>query len=446
MFSVLDFGAIGDGETLCTASVQNAIDECSKSGGTVYFPPGKYLMGTVDLRSNINVFLDSGATILGSKNTKDDFKPDELRTDALYQDVSHSYYDHSLFVAKNVENIVFSGFGTIDMQSAWEMEDRNFGAKSKDRRRGAKMFTFVECENIVVKDLRLRNATDITLYLLGCKDVRVTNLDIVGHIDGISPDCCKNVVISDCIVRTGDDSIVVKSSYSLSKLLPCENIVINNCIISSRCNAIKLGTESNCGYKNICVSNCVIENTGNSGVALEIADGGDMRNVTISNLTMKNVGTPLFIVLCDRRRGPEGTDIGSIENIYINNIIATGPYEPWEACQQNYFTPQTYREPIIYTSSISGMEQKKIKNITLSDIYIEVPGGEKDEMNDVVVPEKGRAYPERLMFGKFPSYGFYIRHCDGLNMNNVNVTSIEKDCRRKIILDDVHNLRGDIEM
>lgn len=437
MLSILDYGAVNDGKTLCTKNIQATIDACAVSGGTVYIPAGEFLTGTLHLRDNVHIYFESGAVLLGSKNTRDDFEPDEKRDCPLYQDASHSFYNHSLFVAKKCKNITFSGFGTIDMQSAWEMDERDFGPSTIDSKRGAKTLTFVECENIVVRDLTLLNSTDLTLYLLGCENVRVHSLKIVGHIDGISPDCCKNVVISDCIVKTGDDSIVIKSSFSLSKHKFCENVTITNCVVSSRCSAIKFGTESNAGYRNITISNCVIENTRLSGLALEIADGGIMESITVSNITMRNVGTPLFIVLCKRGRGPGITENGIVRNIYINNFIAYGPYEPWEACVHDYFHQETLQEPQIITSSITGLKNQKIENVILSNVYIEVPGGEVADMKNYIVPENETGYPESNMYGNLSAYGLYCRHCDGLVLNNVKFKAINKDKREAIVLDDV---------
>ena len=437
MISILEFGVLADGKTLCTKLVQNAVDECSKKGETLCFPAGKYLLGTVHLSSNTFIYLESGAVILGSKNTRDDFEPDEKRDDPLYQDPSHSFYNHSLFVANNCKNITFSGLGTIDMQSAWEMDEREFDPRGFDRKRGAKTLTFVNCENVAVKDLTLLNSTDLTLYLLGCENVRVQGLNLMGHIDGISPDCCKNVVISDCIVNTGDDGIVLKSSYSLAKHKFCEDITITNCVVSSRCSAIKFGTESNCGYRNINVSNCVVKNTRLSGLALEIADGGILENITISNITMRNVGTPLFIVLCKRGRGPMYIENGIVRNIYINNFIATGPYEDWDACVHDYYHPDTLQSPEPFTSSIMGLGFQKIENVVLSNVYFEVLGGETDDMKNYIVPENENGYPENVMFGKLPAYGLYCRHCDGLVLQNVNFKALTEDNRQALIMEDV---------
>lgn len=439
MYSVIDFGADGDGREICTKAFQAAVDACS-GGGIVYIPFGTYLLGTVFLKSNVHFVFESGARILGSKRLKEDFAPDEERRDALYQDASHSFFDHSLFVAKGCENISFSGLGTIDMQNEWESDDwRRFPADSLDRRRGAKIFTFVECENIVLKDMRLINATDLAVYPVGCKNVRISNLDIDSHIDGISPDGCKNVTIANCIVNTGDDAIVIKSSFALGRKIVCENVSVTGCIISSRCNAIKLGTESNGGYRNITVTGCTVSDTSLSGIALEVADGGFLDGVTISDITMKNVGNPIFIVLCDRRRGPDGTGIGRLENVIISNVTATGPYESWEAVTHDFFNNEKIVTPMIQASSVTGLPGVPVKNITLSNIYLSVPGGEKKPEN-TCVPENPGAYPENFMYGKLPCFGIFFRHCRGLRLDNVSVEAIVKDDREAMIFCDTKKM------
>lgn len=439
MESIVKYGAIGDGKTLCTKNIQAAIDECAQKGETVCIPSGRFLSGTLHLKDNSHIFFESGAVLLGSTNTRDDFEPDEYREKPLFQDASHSYYNHSLFVGKNCRNITFSGCGTIDMQSAWEMDERDFDPNGFDMKRGAKTITLVECENILIKDLTLLNSTDLTVYLLGCENARIYGLNIIGHIDGISPDACKNVVISDCIVNTGDDGIVIKSSYSLLKHKFCENITVTNCVVSSRCSAIKLGTESNCGYRNIVISNCTVENTRLSGLALEIADGGIMEGVNVSNIAMRNVGTPLLIVLCNRGRGPGVTEKGIVRNINISNFTALGPYEPWDAQIHDYYNQYALVEPDAYTCSITGLKDKRVENITLSNVYIEVPGGGDESMRNIAVPDMDKAYPENLMYGRLPAYGLYCRHCEALTLNNVKFHAIAEDKREAVILEDVLN-------
>lgn len=438
MYNIQDYGAVGDGIQLNTVAIQAAIDDCGKNGGgTVFIPCGTYLAGSIHLKSNINLYFETGAKLLGSKDLDNHFDPDEAISYPLYQDVSHSYFHHSLIWGENLENIAITGLGTIDMQSAWEKDDTRW-----PMRRGAKIIALKKCKHVTITDLTLLNSTDLAVYLAGCETVRISKITADVHIDGISPDCCKDVIISDCIIRSGDDAIVPKSSYTLNRLQMCENVVITNCIISSRCNAIKLGTESNAGYRNFSISNCTIYNTRFAGIALEAVDGGILEGVSISNISMKNVGTPFFIILADRRRGPQGTGMGSIRNITIDNIVVTGPYESWTAKRESIECGSDIQEPICVTSTITGQPGHCIKNIRLSNIRMVVLGGGLKEDAEICVPEDPKSYPESTRFGlKLPSYAFYCRHCEEISFYNVSVGFEIEDERPAFIFDDVKGLR-----
>lgn len=434
--NVMEYGAIGDGAALETAAIQRAIDACAASGGgKVTIPAGRYRMGSVHLASHMELHLESGAYLLGDKDLDHNFDPDEVPDYPLYQDESHSYFHHSLLWGENLEHVVISGHGVIDMQSAWEKPGgRGFA------QRGAKIIALRECKNVTICDLTLKNATDLAVYLAGCETVRVTGITADVHIDGISPDCCRDVVISDCIVRSGDDAIVPKSSYTLNRLQICENVVITNCVVSSRCNAIKLGTESNGGFRNFTISNCTIFNTRLSGIALEIVDGGILEGVNVSNITMQNVANPIFVILADRARGPEGTKIGTVRDIQISNVTATGPYGPWKAIREKVDQTSDIEQSKCFTSSITGQPGKCVENVRLSNIRLLVPGGGSAGDAKLQVPEDPKGYPECSRFGDvLPAYGLYCRHTKGLQLHNVSVEAIEPDGRPGIILEDETN-------
>ena len=227
MYNILDYGAVSDGKTNSAPFVQKAIDECAKNGGgVIYIPHGKYMMSSVHLYDNIHLVFEPGTLILGSLNP-DDFDKREKINYPLYQDCSHSYFRRSLFWAEDCQNISFTGNATIDMQEVWEKtfvpnENTWVGCRAN------KIISLKNCKNILISDLKMYNATDLAVYFAGCEDVRVTGLTMLVNIDGISPDCCKNVVISDCNVIAGDDGIVLKTSYTLNKKKSCENISISN--------------------------------------------------------------------------------------------------------------------------------------------------------------------------------------------------------------------------
>ncbi|MBE7036501.1 MAG: hypothetical protein E7403_04330 [Ruminococcaceae bacterium] len=438
MYNIVDFGAVSDGKTNVTSAVQRAVDACREQGGVVYVPFGTYVVASVHIYSHVHFVFEPGAVFLGSTDA-DDFDDRETVDYPLYQDFSHSFFHRAMFWGEDCEDISFSGNGTIDMQSTWENRDIP-GENAWCCRRAAKIFSFKNCKDVAISELKLYNATDLAVYLAGCENVRLTGLTVKVHIDGISPDCCKNVIISDCHVVAGDDAIVPKCSYTLNKKQLCENVVISNCTVSSRMCAIKLGTETNGGFKNIVIQNCAIYDTCLTGVALEIADGGEMDGITVSNITMKNVGSPFIIQLTDRGRGPEGTTIGSIKNVLMDNIVAIGPYDEIEPIRYKVDSVDEtlFDKAHVIASSVIGQPNGKIENISLSNIYLTVPGGGTEKDREIIVPEREKMTPSAATFGEvLPAYGIYFRHIKNLNLCNVQTFTLSEDAREAMVFEDV---------
>ncbi len=447
MFNAKDYGAKADGITLDSPFIQKAIDACAEvGGGTVYLPEGTYLCGTIHMKSNVHVWIDKGALILGSKNPED-FDPYE--TDAAneeFQDRSHSYFHHSLFHADNANDIAVTGFGKIDMQSAWEfMEFSDKFSKGKTYRwcRGCKAFAFKECTNVVIRDLVIRNVTDLAVYVAGCENVTISGLNIFTHVDGISPDSCKNITISDCIVDAGDDAIVPKCSYALGYFKPMENLTISNCVCRSSASAIKFGTESNSAYINTTVTGCTIYDTGMEGLFLMTADGALVEGFSISNVTMRNVASPLVLMVGERARGPEGTKVGKMKNISISNVVITGPYTEtitetmaqngWDHVN-NSLVKTPHRMPFV----IGGQPDSVIENVNLCNIQCVVPGGGTEEDRDIVMKEYRKEYPAVIMYGKkAPVYGLFARNVDNLKLYNVEFEPEKPDARDEMLLENV---------
>lgn len=443
MYNILDFGAVADGVTNVTKSVQAAVDACREQGGVVYVPHGKYVIASIHLYSHVHFIFEPGAMLLGSLDP-DEYDEREILDFPLYQDFSHSYFHRAMFWAENCEDISFSGAGVLDMRSVWEKRDIP-GESSWCCRRAAKIFSLKNCKDVEISGLKLYNATDIAVYVAGCENVKLTGLYLKVHIDGISPDCCKNVAISDCNVIAGDDAIVLKSSYALNRKQLCENVVISNCVVSSRMCAIKFGTETNGGFKNVSITNCTIFDTRFTGVALEIADGGEMDGITVSNITMKNVGTPFIIQLTDRGRGPEGTTIGSIKNVVMDNIVAVGPYDEIEPIRYTTNIEDSGKPDyaVVIASSIIGQPHGKIENVSLSNIYLTVPGGGTEAEKQIVVPEREKQTPSAAAFGDvLPAHGIYFRHADNINLHNVQIFTLAEDVREAMLFDDVTNVKN----
>ncbi len=455
-YSVADYGASANGDTPCTAAVQNLIDEVSANGGgTIVFPEGRYVLSTLFLKSNVHIALED-AWLLGSLRFAD-YCPDERVDYPLYQDASHSFFHCSMLVGEGCENIAITGSGGIDMRSIWDEENvRNMC------HRGAKAIALKECKNVRISGISVCNATDLAVYFAGCENVEIDGIKVRAYIDGISPDGSKNVEIRNCEVESGDDGIVFKASYTLNRLSDCENITVRNCVISSRCNAIKFGTETNGDFKNITVENVRMYNTRLSGIALESVDGSRIDGIVFRNIRMQNVANPIFVHLGKRLRAPQGTQIGSISNVTFENIVATGAYEPYETIAWNYpsFVAQdTYQEPWnigvaegltgeeIFTersawqitSNVCGLRGHDLKNIRFKDVRLELNGGASEyEPN---VPEEPLTYPEAFVYGRvLPAKGIYFRHVDGLTLENVTVSTRYADVRETFVFDNVRNL------
>jgi len=441
MYNVKDYGAKGDGINIDSIGIQKAIDACAENGGgTVFIPAGTYVCGTMHLKSHVHILFEKAALILGSKNIKDFDPLEENPSNNLYQDLSHSYFHHSLFHADNVHDIALTGFGRIDMQSEWEVVEGWC--------RACKIIAFKECTDVVIRDLNMKNATDLAVYLAGCEFVTISGLSMAVHVDGISPDCCKNVTISDCFVDSGDDAIVPKCSYTLGRFKAMENLTISNCVVRSTASAIKFGTESNSAFRNITVTGCTIYDTRLKGIALQACDGAVIEGIAISNITMRNVGNPLLMMVLNRARGPEGTKVGEIKNVSISNVIITGPYpESYEATMaQNatdYFENNLTIRQDYYPFIMTGQPDSIIKNISLSNIQFVAPGGGTEEDRELEVREERTGYPiAMLLADKFPVYGLYARHVDNLKLYNVEFMTENEDKRDAIRLVNVKNYKS----
>ena len=435
MISILDYGAIPDGKTLCRAALQAAVDAChAAGGGTVLVPAGTYLVGTVVLRSHVHICLEAGATLLGSTDFRNDYLPHEPFSGTPYQDISHTYFDHSLFVAKNCTDIGVFGYGKIDMQGVWRKEQIELlGYKTY---RTVKVFAFCSCSDIVFSDLTVLRATDLCMWLYDCERVRIRGLVMDVLVDGISPDACRDVVISDCRLTCDDDAIVLKSSYPLGRRIACENITISNCVVSSNFCAIKIGTETNGDFRNITVTGCVLRNVQSAGLTVQSTDGGHVTGVYFSNITMHNVSCPILVRLGARLRGPEGTAVGSISDVSFQNIYSYFPRNTYPAATIHLAGVRNIDgeiTPYPYTSTVAGLPDHPVENITMRDVMIVSYGGETPETAlPTPLPENDKAAPSPTLYGwckPLPSHGLVMNHVKGAQLSGISFSTIHPDGR-----------------
>ncbi len=425
-FNVRDFGAVGDGHTKATASIQAAIDSCALDGGQVNVPAGTYLTGSLYLKSGVTLYLSAGALLLASTDISD-YK----RYKGSILSYTDAWLRTSLIFAEKEKRIAISGEGTIDGQgAAFAVETR----KKPDRYQNRPyVIRFIEYRDVVVEGITMQNSAMWMQHYMGCERLRVRGIHVYNHCnknnDMIDIDGCKDVIISDCFGDTDDDALTLKSTFAR----PTENVTISNCVLSSHCNAIKMGTESHGGFRNIVISNCVIKPSrhdsliygrkqGLAGIVLAIVDGGTLDGVTISNISISGTTVPIYLRLGDRGRiykeGMERPAVGSFSRVQISNIIATATDS--------------------IGCSITGLADKPIEHVSLSNIHIRFKGNGAGELVDSTVPELREHYPESTMFGALPAYGFYIRHVDNISLNNITLETIQPDHRPALCFDNVN--------
>ena len=336
MFTITDFGAIGDGKTVNTAAIQKALDSCAAAGGgTVIVPAGVFVTGTIWLRSHVELHIESGGVLLGSPNLDDYCADDAFPQDRICK--PEQWNGAHLVLGVEIEDATISGPGTIDGNASAFFDDDNiivhstsawsFGfilAKDKKRLRPGQMIYFCESQSIRVQNLNLRNSTCWSLLFHGCADVIATGLDInnaINHAntDGIDIDCCQRVVVSDCIICTGDDAITLRGSYAHLKneKLPCEDIAITNCVLDTSVCAFRIGV-GNGTIRHATISNINIRRA-HSGFLIqsgywEPSTGVAISDISIDNIHAHFVYNPVSIVAGVK------TTTAQIEDIFISNF------------------------------------------------------------------------------------------------------------------------------
>ncbi|MBK7103744.1 MAG: glycoside hydrolase family 28 protein [Ignavibacteriae bacterium] len=443
IFNVLSYGAKADSKTLNQTFIQNAIDDANiNGGGKVIIPNGIFLTGSIILKSNVELFLESGAVLLGSTDISD------------YKNMNRW---KSLILAENQKNIKISGEGIIDGQGrtlALKVDSLYYAGKldslfyNKKRKRPnefarPQLIEFSKCNNVIIKNVTLKNsACWVQTYEL-CDSLKIDNIKVISDAywnnDGLDIDNCKNVWVTNSYINSADDGICLKSTNADSYN---ENIVIENCTVRSSASAVKFGTASAGGFKKVTINNIKVFDTFRSAIALESVDGGIIEDISIKNIRAYNTRNAIFIKLGKRNKDEK---VGILRNVKIKDLKV---HIPFDVPDKNYEIrgPELpfFHNP--FPSSITGYKDCYVENVTLEDIEIIYPGKGNNGLANIPlsrlsdVPENESEYPEFHMFGELPSWAFYIRHVKNLKMKNIYVVAENPDYRPAFVFDDVKKL------
>jgi polygalacturonase len=459
-FNVRDFGATGDGKTLDTAAINQAIEAVAAAGGGVLvFPAGTYRSFSIHLRSFVEMYLSRGCTIVAADSPKpsettgyqggtyDAAEPNQPWE--AFQDYGHNHWHNSLLWGENLRDISILGPGLIHgkglSHGSWAGVIRGEGYESfvaEQAGVGNKAIALKNCHNVTLRDFSILKGGHFALLATGVDNLTIDNLLVDTDRDGFDIDCCRTVRVSNCTVNSPwDDAICPKSSYALGYARPTEDVTISNCYVTgtyelgsvynatwkkfpedtkvARNGRIKCGTESNGGFRNISITNCICE--GSKGVSLETSDGAYLEDIVISNIAMRDtIDAPLFLRLNRRNRGPKETmRAGTLRRVAISNFVS-------------------YNSAASTSSVFSGIPSNLIEDVKLSNCFFGHRANMRPDALTHAVPEIEEAYPELLGFGPTPSHGFFIRHLRNLEMSHVEIAPMIPDKRAAFWLEDVH--------
>ena len=402
--SVLEFGASGDGQTLDTAALQAAIETCAlRGGGTVYLPAGRYLTGTLFFRHHITLHLEAGATLLGSQNPAD--YPLILNR---WEGVEQQTYA-PLLAGNGLENITITGRGTIDGQGEnwWHAHRQKTLAYPRPR-----LIGFSDCRNVLIEDVTLTNSPAWTINPVHCENVTVRGVTIINppdspNTDGINPDSCRLVRISDCYVSVGDDCITIKSGAQHEhpqRRAACRDIAITNCTLERGHGGVVIGSETSGGVQNVVISNCVFIGT-DRGIRMKSrrGRGGVIENVRVNNVIMDGVLCPFTINLYYHCNGAKGDAMVADKNPRPVD-------EGTPVFRSIHFSHISAVNAKIAAGFFYGLAEMPLDDISLSDISVTMIGG-----RDAEPPEMADDIPS------MSQAGFFVRNARNLRFDRVQI-------------------------
>lgn len=469
LYDVHSFGATGDGKTVDTPAINRALEAVAAAGGgTLVFPAGTYVCFTIHLRSNVDLYLSRGCTILAADSPSPggstgyngggyDVAEPNGEWEA-YTDYGHAHWRNSLFHAENAHDFSILGPGSIFGRGLSNGERSGRGGYSgftaEQKGVGNKALAFKNCRNVILRDFKILKGGHFALLATGVDNLTVDNLTVDTDRDGLDIDCCRNVRVVNCTINSPwDDAICPKSSYALGYARSTDNVTIANNYVTGgyelgsvidgtrkrlpddtrliREGRIKCGTESNGGFRNITITGNVIENC--KGIALESSDGAWIEDVSISGNTLRDiVDAPLFLRLNRRNRNPRETlRPGCLRRVVISGLVSSNA---------NAST----------ASIFSGIPGNLIEDVKVCDCFfghqglperMRVGWGDRLEpmpdWHTIQVPELEDAYPEVSHFKATPCHGFFVRHLKNLEMAHVEIAPMHPDPRPAFWLQDV---------
>jgi polygalacturonase len=399
IYDLRDFGVTGGRARNEAAQFQAAIDACHGSGGgTVYVPPGDFLCGSLVLKSHVALYLEAGATVYAST------KPGDFQPDAP-----------QLISAKKAEYISILGPGVLHGSGITDLGRRPGFADEPRPKFRPRVIYLEDCRQVTLRDFTILYSDSWACHLRFCEKVVVDAVTILNNYfrtnsDGIDPESCRDVRISNCHITAGDDCICLKTVNGV----PCEDIVVTNCTTESIATAIKLGTGSHGDFRNIAISNCTVRNS-TVGVGFFIKDGGSIDGVTVSNLTIETLRDPMQVsperlrnmiypIFLDIEKRQDSSAIGRMRNIIFSNIV-------------------------IHSDNgilIQGMRESAIENLTLSNICFRVTAPfdysqRKKHAGGTINPKDDRI----TVYARHPTY-CAIANAGNLLVDNLSVQVDEK--------------------
>lgn len=421
VFDVRVYGAKGDGSSYDTKSIQKAIDACAGTGGSVYLSDGKFLSAALELKGKMTFYVAKGAVLLGGLEPAD---YPEVLPYTTNESVGVIWNRRSLLYANQADDLRLDGGGTVDGRGK-EVKINGVGGHMQ-RNAGSRpsLLRIFQSNNVIVRNLTIQNPRMWTMVYERCQDLLIEHLHVSApaycqNLDGMDICDCSRVIIRNCVIESEDDSICLKSHSSVGMK---DVLITNNIVTCHRANAIKIGTATLGPINNIRILNNTIRSALFGGLCIESVDGSIMSNVVVRGLEMQRVGQPIFIRLAHRpdwRKATSNHSVGhgSISDILIENVRISATHENTKA-----------------SNTITGVEAVRLKNITLRNVQIEMPGGIGSIPATPHVSDSG--YPQSNIFGHPPAYGFYVRHADNVKFENVTIGCLKEDTRKWLVFED----------